>query len=206
MKTQRLTEIEPAAAILRSGGIVAFPTETVYGLGADAFCEAAVRRIFAAKGRPENKPISLLVADDSALDRLCRQVPESARRLAAAFWPGPLTMVLWRDGRVSDTVTGGGDTVGVRCPDHPVTLALLRTFGGPLAAPSANRSGEPSAIDEAMVLRDLDGRIDAILLGGACRLRQASTVVDLTVQPPRVLREGGVTREQLAAVRGGPVE
>ena len=206
MITQRLTEIAPAAEILRAGGIVAFPTETVYGLGADAFQESAVRRIFEAKGRPEHKPISLLTADAGALDRFCREVPAAAWILAEAFWPGPLTLVLRRRDIVPDAVTGGRDTVGVRCPDHPMALALLRAVGGPLATPSANRSGAPSATDEAMVLRDLDGRIDAILMGGVGPLKVASTVLDLTGDMPRILRQGLVTKEQLETALGGPVE
>ncbi len=206
MITQRLTDTAAAAELLRAGGIVAFPTETVYGLGADAFQETAVRRIFEAKGRPEHKPISLLTADAGDLDRFCREVPAAAWTLAETFWPGPLTLVLRRRSIVPDVVTGGRDTVGVRCPDHPMALALLRAVGGPLATPSANRSGAPAATDETMALRDLDGAIDAILMGGDCPLKVASTVLDLTGDAPRILRQGLITREQLETALGGLVE
>ena len=203
MKTLLLTpsEAEEAAAILRSGGLVALPTETVYGLGASALEEEAVKRIFAVKGRPQDNPLIIHVAGPEALDRWCEAVPESAYALAERFWPGPLTLVLrcrkTGEPHIPDRVTAGLDTVAVRCPDHPATLEVIRLAGVPVAAPSANLSGKPSTTTALHCLHDLEGKVEAILDGGPCRVGLESTILDLTVSPPRVLRPGGVTLEQL---------
>ncbi|MDI3316822.1 MAG: L-threonylcarbamoyladenylate synthase [Bacillota bacterium] len=201
METRRLSgrneeEIRLAASILRRGGLVAFPTETVYGLGADATNPEAVRAIFAAKGRPSDNPLIVHVADLEALGEAAEPT-ETALELARRFWPGPLTLVLPRKAAVADEVTAGLETVGVRMPDHPVARALLRATGRPVAAPSANRSGRPSPTTAEDVLADLDGRIDAVLDGGPCRIGVESTVVDLTGSPPLVLRVGGLAVEEL---------
>lgn len=206
--------IERAALILARGGIVAFPTETVYGLGADADNEAAVRAIFAAKGRPADHPVIVHVLDAAALDAWAREVPASARRLAASFWPGPLTLVLKRSARAKDVVTGGQDTVGLRSPAHPWARALLEAFAGAdrtkaIVAPSANSFGRISPTTAAHVRADLGekpaGKIDLILDGGACPVGIESTIVDLSGSEPRLLRPGAVTREQLEAALGVPV-
>ncbi|WP_379157106.1 L-threonylcarbamoyladenylate synthase [Paenibacillus sp. sgz5001063] len=196
--------IEEAAALLRGGSTVAFPTETVYGLGADARSTAAVEAVFAAKGRPSDNPLIVHISERSDLDRLVTEVHPSAAALIDAFWPGPLTVVLpVRVGVLSPLVTAGLDTVGVRMPDHPLALALIRAAGCPVAAPSANRSGRPSPTLAAHVLEDLAGYIGGVLDGGAAGVGLESTVVQ--VQPGgtvAVLRPGGITAEQLAAVLG----
>lgn len=192
--------IREAAAILRDGGLVAFPTETVYGLGAVATNEAAVRRIFAAKGRPEGKPLIVHLSRREQVPLVARAVPAVARALMDRFFPGPLTLVLPRRPEVSDAVTAGGDTVAVRMPDHPVARALIEAVGMPLAAPSANRSGARSAVSAADVLADLDGRIEMVLDAGESPLRSPSTVLDLTSDPPRVLRQGAVPADKLREV------
>lgn len=200
--SRQAAEIKQAARLLRAGKLVAFPTETVYGLGADGTNEDAVRRIFAAKGRPETKPISLLIPNASAMDRYCVDIPPAAYLLAERFWPGPLTLVLKKRDCVPAVVAAGGKTVGLRCPDHPVALALLREASVPLATPSANRSGNRPAVDAEQVRKELGGRIDIILNGGTCPLGIASTVLDLTQSPPKILRLGGISREQLQTVIG----
>ena len=204
IKTQLLTEkdIEAAAAILRAGGLVGIPTETVYGLGANGLDPAAVRRIFEAKGRPQDNPLILHIPDPSGLERYCRDVPAAARRLAEQFWPGPLTMILPRRALVPDEVTCGLETVGVRCPDHPVTLAIIRAAGVPVAAPSGNRSGRPSPTCARHMLEDMEGRIQAVVDGGPCGVGVESTIVDLTLPVPRLLRPGGLPLEALEAVLG----
>lgn len=186
-----------AAATIRSGGLVAFPTETVYGLGADAANAAAVERIFVAKGRPSDNPLIVHVSDRDMLADVVREVPPKAAHLAERFWPGPLTLVLPKLPTIPDSVTGRLDTVGVRMPHHPVALALIRAAGVPIAAPSANRSGRPSPTAADHVVEDLSGRIDIILDGGETGVGVESTVLDLTVDPPVLLRPGGVTLEQL---------
>ena len=191
-----------AAEILRAGGLVAFPTETVYGLGADASNAAAVGRIFTAKGRPADNPLIVHVADAEAAIALARAVPPKARRLMQAFWPGPLTLLLPKAAHVADGVTRGLPTVGVRVPDHPVALALLRAAGVPVAAPSANVSGKPSPTTAAHVLADLDARIDALLDGGPTGVGVESTVLDMTAEPPVILRPGGLSRERIEEVIG----
>ena len=198
--------IARAVDVLRRGGLVAMPTETVYGLAADARNDAAVRAIFAAKGRPADHPVIVHVADAARLDKWARDVPRAARALAAAFWPGPLTLVLNRSSRVSDLITGGQHTVGLRAPAHPWAQALLRKFRGGLAAPSANRYGRISPTRAEHVVADLgakpDGAVDLILDGGPCPVGIESTIVDLSGDTPRLLRPGAITREQLEAVLG----
>jgi len=193
--------IARAAEVLCEGGLVAFPTETVYGLGADALAPAAIARIFAAKQRPADNPLIVHVADVDAARALVREFPALAER-AATLWPGPLTLVLRRNELVPDATTAGQDTVALRVPDHPVALALLRACGRPLAAPSANRSGRPSPTLAQHVLADLNGRVDLILDGGATRHGLESTVLDLTGPRPLLLRRGAVTLEQLQALLG----
>jgi L-threonylcarbamoyladenylate synthase len=197
--------IRRAAELLRGGKLVAFPTETVYGLGANALDAEAVARIFAAKGRPATNPLIVHVADEAHVSTVAAQWPEAARKLAAAFWPGPLTLVVPRSAAVPDAVTAGGATVAVRSPAHPVAQALIAAAGVPIAAPSANRSGELSPTTAAHVRQSLDGRIDLILDGGACPGGLESTVVDVTGPRVRLLRPGLVTVAQLEAV-AGPVE
>lgn len=193
-----------AAAIIRSGGLVAIPTETVYGLGANAMDEAAVARIFEAKGRPQDNPLIIHISCAEELERYCHDVPDSAYLLAERFWPGPLTMVLPVKDCVPKRTTAGLDTVAVRCPKTAVTRALIREAGVPIAAPSANLSGKPSTTTAAHVLHDYgtDGVIDAIIDGGACEVGVESTIVDLTGATPRLLRPGGVTPEELRALLG----
>jgi L-threonylcarbamoyladenylate synthase len=194
--------LERAATILRRGGLVAFPTETVYGLGANALDEAAVRRIFEAKGRPSTNPVIVHVASIDDLTQLVREVPTTARMLAKQFWPGPLTLVLPKSDRVPDVVTAGGPTVAVRVPSHPVALALLRVFGLPLAAPSANRSTCLSPTRAEHVLRGLDGRIDLLLDAGPTPGGIESTVLDVSVDPPVLLRPGLARVEAIEAIVG----
>jgi len=201
--------IAQAVEVLRQGGLVAVPTETVYGLAADAASEAAVRAIFAAKGRPADHPVIVHVADAAALDEWAREVPDAARALAAAFWPGPLTLVLRRSARGLDVVTGGQDTIGLRCPAHPWAHALLAAFGGALAAPSANSFGRISPTTAEHVRGDLgekpDGKVDLILDGGPCPVGIESTIVDLSGSEPTLLRPGAITRADLEHVLGAPV-
>ena len=197
------SEIHKAAEILRRGGIVAFPTETVYGLGARMSDRAAVRKIFAAKGRPGDNPLIVHIASLGDLDALAREVPPAARKLADAFWPGPLTLVLKKSARVPDSVTAGLDTVAVRFPSHPVALELIRAAGEPIAAPSANRSGRPTATSSAHVRRELGGRIGMVLSGAGPDVGLESTVVDLSRRPYRVLRPGGVAPEDLRRAAPG---
>jgi L-threonylcarbamoyladenylate synthase len=191
-----------AAEVIRAGGLVAFPTETVYGLGADALSAAAVARIFEAKERPRGNPLIVHVADGTALDEVAVRVTDRAREVVASFWPGPLTLVLDRAAAVPLITTGGLDTVAVRVPAHPVAQGLIRAAGRPLAAPSANRSGRPSPTRAPHVLEDLGGRIELILDGGSTSVGLESTVLDMTTEPPTLLRPGGVTLEQLEAHLG----
>ena len=197
-------KIEAAAEVLRGGGTVAFPTETVYGLGADARSAAAVERIFAAKGRPADNPLIVHVDSLDAAELVAADVPALARELAGRWWPGPLTVVVAADPKLPRVTTGGLATVAVRMPAHPVALALLRAAGIPLAAPSANRSGRPSPTTAQHVLDDLGAEVDLVLDGGTCRLGLESTVVDARGARPVVLRDGAVTREQLGVPDDGP--
>lgn len=198
--------IGKAAEIIRGGGTVVFPTETVYGLGANALDTRAVADIFRAKGRPADNPLIVHIAEPAMVEQLAADIPVPARRVMEVFWPGPLTVVLPRQPVVPDAVTGGLDTVAVRMPDHPVALALIRAAGVPVAAPSANLSGRPSPTGADHVLEDLAGRIDAVLDSGPCRVGVESTVLDLTAEPPVILRPGGVTREELEGVLGHVTE
>jgi L-threonylcarbamoyladenylate synthase len=189
--------IAEAVAILQGGGLLAIPTETVYGLAADARNADAVSRIFALKGRPADHPLIVHIAGADMLDDWATTIPEAARKLAAAFWPGPLTLILKKRVEVPDAVTGGQDTVGLRSPDHVLTLALLKAFGGGLAAPSANRFGRISPTSAAHVRDEFGAGTPPILDGGPCPVGIESTIVDLSQSPPRILREGHIRREQL---------
>ena len=191
-----------AAEIIKSGGLVAIPTETVYGLGANGLDENAVLKIFEAKGRPQDNPLILHVSEPAEIERFCHHIPQAAYDLAKAFWPGPLTMVLPAKDTVPKRTTAGLSTVGVRCPDNAVTREIIRLAGVPIAAPSANISGKPSTTTAQHVLHDHDGKIDAIVDGGPCRVGVESTIVDLTEARPRLLRPGGIGPEQLVEVLG----
>ena len=191
-----------AAKIIREDGLVAIPTETVYGLGANGLSPAAVGKIFVAKGRPQDNPLILHIAEASQMETFCHSIPASAYALAEAFWPGPLTLVLPARDIVPKCTTAGLSTVAVRCPDNAVTREIIRLSGVPIAAPSANISGKPSTTTAEHVLHDHSGKIDAIVDGGACRVGVESTIVDLTESRPRLLRPGGITPEQLIAVLG----
>lgn len=194
--------VADAAAVLRGGGLVAFPTETVYGLGANALDRQAAQKIFAAKGRPQDNPLIVHIADPAWVDKLCRSVPQSAKLLMEQFWPGPLTLLLEKSALIPDAVTAGLSSVGIRFPSHPVARALLLAADVPVCAPSANRSGRPSPTTLADTVEDMAGRCDVILGGGSSEVGVESTVLDLTSVPPRILRPGGVTAEQLRAVLG----
>ena len=196
------TAIQQAAAILRHGGLLGIPTETVYGLGANALDETAVLHIFEAKGRPQDNPLILHVPGADWLELYCHDIPPVAYTLAERFWPGPLTMILPRRDIVPLRTTGGLETVGVRCPDHPMTLAIIREAGIPVAAPSGNTSGRPSPTTAQHMLEDMDGKIDGIVDGGPCSVGVESTIIDLTVTPPRLLRPGGLPLEALEEVLG----
>ncbi|MBR6413029.1 MAG: threonylcarbamoyl-AMP synthase [Oscillospiraceae bacterium] len=206
MTTQLLStteqDLERAAELIRAGGLVAIPTETVYGLGANGLDAAAVEKIFLAKGRPQDNPLILHIHDASQLPDFCREIPDAAWKLAERFWPGPLTMVLPVADAVPKTTTAGLDTVGVRCPDNDATREIIRLAGVPIAAPSANTSGKPSTTTAAHVLHDMDGKIAAIVDGGPCRVGVESTIVDLTGPMPRLLRPGGIGPEALEQVLG----
>lgn len=199
------TQLKYAGSVLRAGGLVAFPTETVYGLGGDALNPNAAADIYKAKGRPSDNPLIVHVACPDDLSLLAEHVPESADKLMNAFWPGPLTMVLKKRQQVPEATTGGLSTVAVRMPDHPAALALIREAGCPLAGPSANLSGRPSPTRWEHVYRDLNGRIDVILQAEPCRVGIESTVLDLTGETPVILRPGMVTPEQIQEAVGGKV-
>jgi L-threonylcarbamoyladenylate synthase len=193
---------EDAASILRSGGLIAFPTETVYGLGADATNPQAIAKIFAAKGRPGTNPLIVHAADAQVARRYATRWPDAAATLAAAFWPGPITLVLSKSSDIVDAVTAGRGTVGLRVPDHPLALELLRAFGGPVAAPSANRSNHISPTTAQHVRDELGDAVDLILDGGPCRVGIESTVLDLSGDTPAILRPGGVSRQRIEAMIG----
>ncbi|MCI9073435.1 MAG: threonylcarbamoyl-AMP synthase [Lachnospiraceae bacterium] len=194
--------LREAGEVLRRGGLVAFPTETVYGLGGNALNPESSRKIYAAKGRPSDNPLIVHIARMEDLARVAGQIPEAAMELARAFWPGPLTMILPKTQEVPYETTGGLDTVAVRMPSHPVARRLISYGGGYVAAPSANLSGRPSPTSARYVKEDMGGRIDVIIDGGDGEIGLESTIVDLTVSPPQVLRPGYVTREMLAGVLG----
>jgi len=195
-------DIETAGKLLREGGLVAIPTETVYGLAANAFDGDAVARIFAAKGRPMDNPLITHIAALSELDELVAYVPSAVYDLAEQFWPGPLTIILEKSDRIPDEVSAGLDTVAIRMPSHPTARAIIRAADVPLAAPSANTSGKPSPTTAAHVAADLSGKIDAIVDGGPCSVGVESTVLTLAARVPRILRPGRVTPEELEAVLG----
>ena len=196
--------IREAAAILKRGGLVAFPTETVYGLGADASQPAAVARIYAAKGRPADHPVIVHLGDPGQIARWARDVPDVAKRLMARYWPGPLTLVLRRADGVGDYLTGGQDTIGLRMPGHPIALELLREFGGGIAAPSANKFGRISPTTAEHVHNDLGEEVDLILDGGPCEVGIESTILDLSRETPTLLRPGRISAEDIAATIGFP--
>lgn len=195
-------EIKIAAETLKNGGTVVFPTETVYGLGANALDESAVRKIFKAKGRPSDNPLIVHISDLNQLNELVSIIPESLHMLAEKFWPGPLTLVMKKSSIVPDIVSAGLSTVGIRMPDHPVALNLLRHAGIPVAAPSANISGSPSPTQADHVIADMNGKVDVIIDGGDCRVGLESTVLDISGEVPEVLRPGGITAEQIKSVLG----
>lgn len=199
---KRGNDIAEAAEILRSGGLVAFPTETVYGLGADASSDAAVGRIFTTKGRPPAHPLIVHLAPEARLDDWAVEISDQARALAAAAWPGPLTIILARGPRVSRATTGGGETVGLRVPAHPMAQALLRAFDGGIAAPSANRFGAVSPTTADHVELDLGDDVDYLLDGGACTVGVESTIVDLSRGHAVLLRPGGFAREAIESIIG----
>lgn len=194
--------LDEAAKALASGGLVAFPTETVYGLGANALNEQAVANIFVAKGRPQDNPLIVHVSDREMLSKVVKEIPQKAELLMDAFWPGPLTIIFEKSDLISKTVTAGLDTVAVRMPSHPVALSLIQKSGVPVAAPSANLSGSPSTTKAEHVIADLTGKVDYIINGGACAVGLESTVLDLTGEISQILRPGGVAIEALRGVLG----
>ncbi len=191
--------IARAADVLRGGGLVAYPTETVYGLAASAFVPDSLARVFDAKNRPFSQALPVQIADADEIETLARDIPAEARSLIADFFPGPLTLIFFRLPTVSLVVTGGGNTVGVRMPAHAVALSVIRAFGAPVVCPSANLTGRRAPQTAADVLEDLDGRIDLILDGGPTNDRTASTVLDVTTRPARLIREGKISRNALEA-------
>lgn len=200
LSTQQATAIRRAVTVLRRGGLVCHPTDTVYGVAASALLPAAVERLYVVKERPRNRAIPLLLGDEADVERIARDVPPLAYRLIERFWPGGLTIVLWAQPHVPDIVTAGTGSVALRLPDHPVPRALARALGAPLAATSANLSGRPSPRTAADVLADLDGRVELLLDGGPCPGGVDSTVVDLTTDPPRVARVGAIAADVLAPI------
>lgn len=198
-------DMQEAAEIIRSGGLVAFPTETVYGLGANALDPEASKRIYAAKGRPSDNPLIVHICRFEELESIAKEVPTQAGKLADAFWPGPLTMIVWKNEKVPYETTGGMDTVAIRMPNHPVALALIDESGCMIAAPSANTSGKPSPTEAAHVALDLDGKIPMILDGGPVEIGIESTIIDLTEKIPMILRPGYITKEMLEEVLGEEV-
>ena len=194
--------MEQAGRILRDGGLVAFPTETVYGLGGDALNPRASQKIYAAKGRPSDNPLIVHIADMEALKVLAREIPENALKLADRFWPGPLTMILNKSDAVPHETTGGLDTVAIRMPSHPAAYELIRSSGVYIAAPSANTSGRPSPTLASHVEEDLGGRIDMIIDGGRCDIGLESSIIDLSVPVPTILRPGYITRAMFEDVIG----
>lgn len=197
--------IKEAAKLIQKGELVAFPTETVYGLGADALRPEAANKIYAAKGRPSDNPLIVHIARFEELVSIAKEVPKQAKLLADAFWPGPLTMIVWKNEKVPYETTGGMETVAVRMPNHPVALHLIEESGCLIAAPSANTSGKPSPTEAAHVALDMDGRIPMILDGGPVGIGIESTIIDLTERVPMILRPGYITREMLEEVLGEEV-
>lgn len=199
---KNINTINEAGRILKSGGLVAFPTETVYGLGADALNEEAAKKIYAAKGRPSDNPLIVHIADMESLALITESVSKEAKKVAQAYWPGPLTMIFDKSGRVPYGTTGGLETVAVRMPSHPIAREIIRAGGGYIAAPSANTSGRPSPTEAWHVEEDMDGRIDMIVDGGSVEIGVESTILDMTVEPPMILRPGAVTKEMLEELIG----
>lgn len=200
MKTEIIKEnIERAAELIRAGELVGVPTETVYGLAGNGLDAAAVEKIYEVKGRPAVKALALMVPDDSAMEKYCEDVPESAHYLAEKFWPGPLTIILKSKDTVPDIVRAGGLTVGLRCPDHKMTLEALKICGLPFAAPSANPSGEPSPKTSEDVMRYFDGKISAVIDGGECGIGRESTIISMSEKPYKILRQGALPRECIAS-------
>ena len=204
-KNMNMEQMKEAGALISAGELVAFPTETVYGLGGDALHPEAAKKIYEAKGRPSDNPLIIHVAEVSDLERVAQNVPPQAYKLADAFWPGPLTMVVWKKEEVPYATTGGLNTVAVRMPNHPVALELIRQSGKLIAAPSANTSGRPSPTEASHVMEDLDGRIAMVLDGGAVGIGIESTIIDLTESIPMVLRPGYITPQMLSEVLGEEV-
>lgn len=200
-----MTQMKEAGELIASGELVAFPTETVYGLGGDALHPEAAKKIYEAKGRPSDNPLIIHIADVSDLERVAKEVPPQAKKLADAFWPGPLTMIVWKKDEVPYATTGGLNTVAVRMPDHPVALELIRQSGKLIAAPSANTSGRPSPTEASHVMEDLEGRIAMVLDGGSVGIGIESTIIDLTESTPMVLRPGYITPQMLSDVLGEEV-
>ncbi|MDD6484184.1 MAG: L-threonylcarbamoyladenylate synthase [Clostridiales bacterium] len=202
MKTQIIEEnaLEEAGEIIRNGGLAAFPTETVYGLGANAFDEEAVKKIFAAKGRPSDNPLIVHIADKNDIARLAHDISDDARRLIEAFMPGPFTIILKKNDIIPKAVSAGLDTVGIRFPSNKTAQSFIRIAGVPVAAPSANLSGKPSPTSAKHVIADMDGRIDAIINGGECSVGVESTIVDASGDVPVLLRPGGVTIDEIREV------
>lgn len=189
-----------AAEVIKSGGLVAFPTETVYGLGANALDPKAVEGIYKAKGRPSDNPLIVHIADVVSIEPLVNGIPDAAKKAMDAFWPGPLTLIMNKSDHVPERITAGLDTVAIRMPAHPIALALIQESGLPIAAPSANTSGKPSPTEAKHVIQDLYGRVDVIIDGGSADVGLESTVLDVTVNPPMILRPGGITAEQLGKI------
>ena len=205
VENMNMTQMQEAGELIAAGELVAFPTETVYGLGGDALHPDAAKKIYEAKGRPSDNPLIIHIAEVSDLKRVAKEVPSQAEKLAEAFWPGPLTMIVWKKDEVPYATTGGLDTVAVRMPNHPVALELIRKSGKLIAAPSANTSGRPSPTEASHVMEDLSGRIAMVLDGGAVGIGIESTIIDLTESTPMVLRPGYITPEMLSEVLGEEV-
>ena len=199
------TAVAEAAAVLQSGKVVSFPTETVYGLGASVFDSSAVLKIYEAKGRSFDKPLSILISSIEDAKTIAAEIPISAVILAEKFWPGPLTIILNKKSDIPDQITAGKKTVGLRVPAHPAALELVRR-AGPLACPSANSSGNREPLTAADVLEDLDGKIDVLIDGGKTQVQMPSTIIDLTVQPPKILRKGGLDIEEIKKYIGEVLE
>ena len=198
-------DIEKAAKIIADGGLVAFPTETVYGLGADALNGEAVGKVYTAKGRPSDNPMIVHIASNEDMEKLTPKITGDMKKLMKVFWPGPMTMIVKRNSIIPDVTTGGLDTVGIRMPDNPVALELISKSGCPIAAPSANLSGRPSPTAAQHVIDDLTGRVDAIISSDDCQFGIESTVIDMTGLIPMILRPGMITREDLETVLGKKV-
>ena len=198
--------LEKAVSTLKKGGLVAFPTDTLYALGAHAFIEEAVSRVYEAKGRPQGMALPLLLGSQEQIDSVAVDVPQAARDLAGGFWPGAVTLVLYKAPSVSTTITGGRDTVAVRVPSHPLALALIEGAGAPVTGTSANRSGGPDPVSAEVVREHLGESVDVVLDEGPCSLAEASTIVDMTSEPPRIVRAGAVARSELERFCPGIVE